>query len=1010
MKPTPLDCIPTAPNHPFPKSQVPGDESDSSGSGSILSTHRKKRPGKQHRNKTAEPLIGLKDSKEETSIKVPETPTLGPIGIHNFNLKIQPISPGIDYPAQQQHMPSSIHKEVPTVPVCVANVSSPARSPAARVASPHTTTVGEVMGALLTTGSSGNFMENSLTTSISKPHPEKGEKETHHKDVPSSERRHAGSSSSPSSVSSTSIPGISLGMPAPGYPLPRPSSQGVIQAPPQGRGGEAVKHDQYKRRSPVPSEMLRQDREQSRKRKNASPSTTESTKHQTTAADHEKGGNPEAILRGQHLQHSFPIAQQQGFSPYNIAENEKMDLLPSDFNYDPNLPMTIQYQFLSYVNQKKQAQMKEYEDQLKEINRKDKEEMERHNQHLAQFPRQQQQQQHPRAPKRPRIGGDHHMTPPVAPLQMPHHSPPATKDQGNNSGKQKKSSHHSHRMNTGSHTDHGGDDHHYNIHNQTIKTEPFDMTVRHNSHKPQSGGSNIGKQSQPHSAHRPQPLPTTSSKQSSQKPNQPQPRAIKTEQPFIKTEGVSSEQQHQVHVPHNWPAVIPVGVVPPGTYQYSMLQQQQQQQQQQAVAAHSLQAKDAKQQKDHKEHKEMAAGPQHTAFHTQPISAPIVAFSTVSQSWAAAAAAAGSPFIPAQNIIQPVGSASRQEHSSSPAITTTTSVITGKTASEMHPSSSHHRTHRNMGQSSPSSTNKKTSSAFTVGDSGGDRRSGVHKMHEHGRPSSSNSVSNSRRLEGSSGNQRTGSYTSQNDGANESSNRRSVNHPHSHAHSTPSSSSSSNAQQSNGHSSSSSSRSHKSTAEHLAATQFQAAAVAAHQMNLLQQQQAQAQAQSISSPLPGIQFRQGIPIANAGLMQNWEEWARLQEMIQKGQIGAIGSAGDPWQQMQQMQMLAQAQGVPMVPLADPNVLLALHQQQQQQQQQHQNAEQATNALQNIQILQAAAAGGNMIQFMHPAAMAGAHPAMAAGLYDQAAFGRKCNQTTNWDKVPFHNILSSSIVA
>ena len=986
-KTTTLDYMPTVPNHAFSKSAgTTADDSDSSGSGSILSTHRK-RTSKPHKRRTAELLAGLKDGKDEGSIKAPETPALGPIGIHNFNLKIQPISPGIDYPAQQQHMPSAIPKDgpPPSSTASATSMGSPARSPAARVASPHTTTVGEVMGALLTTPSGGGFREGGIVPlSKSARETDKGDKDSSGKEQP--ERRHTGTSSSPSSsVSSTSIPGVSLGMPAPTYPLP----QGVIQAPPQGLAA-MKQHDHFKRRSPVPPEMLRQEQHEhgSRKRKSntsPNPSSTAATASGVgeSGKDHEDPGEPGA--RGQHPgPHTFPFPQQQGFNTF-MGENEKMDFLPADFNYDPNLPMTMQYQLLSFVNQKKQAQLKEYEDQLKETNRKDKEEMERqHSQQLAQF--QSQQQQHGRPSKRPRIG-EPHLNPGFAPLQLP--PPGGTKDHG----KQKKPGHHQR------HVEHG-EERHYGL-PVHIKSEPFEI--------PRPGKQPVGgKQPQPHMGHRtqqqtPASSSSSSSKQGSQqKPIQPQPRATKSDKLVIKTE-VGSDAQPP-HPPPSaglagWP-VIPMGMVPPGNYQYSMLQQQQalhalqqQHQQQQQQLHHQQQQQQQQQQqskeagKGGKEHnkdgKEPASGSQHTAFHTQPISTPIVAFSAGSQGWATA-----SPFIHAAHptIMQPGASShlertSRQEHSSS-AVTTTTSVITGKPASEMH-SPSQHRTHRNMGQSSPSSSKK--SSAFTPGDGGSERRSGMHKLHashEHSRQQNSGNHPTNRKMEGSSSSQRSGTYPGQSDGADTS--RRSHSHPHSS--SSSSSSSTSTTQQSGGHPSSSS-RAHKSATDHLAsAAQLQVQAAAAHQMSLLQQQQQQSP--SLSSPIPGFQLRQGIPVG--GLVQpNWEDWARLQEMLQKGQIGGIGSA-DPWQQqMQQMQMLAQqAQGVPMVPLADPSILIALQQQQQQQQQQ-QNADQATTAaIQNFQLLQAAA-NNNMIPMLHPA-MAGAHPAMAAaGLYDQTAFGCKC---------------------
>ena len=953
-KTTTLDYMPPGPGHR--SLGTTADDSDSSGSGSILSTHRKKKSAKQNR-KGAEPLLGIKDSKEEPpNIKPPETPALGPIGIHNFNLRIQPISPGIDYSAQQQHMPSSIGKDGPIAPVGVStpsSLSSPARSPAAaRVASPHAATVGEVMGALLTTGSGSTFKEGGMSNLVSVPkslrEAEKGEKESHTKELPLAERRHTGSSSSSSSVSSTSIPGVSLGMPAPGCPLPR-VPQGVIQPPPQ-----AIKHDRFKMRSPVPPEMLRQDREENqppRKRKN-SPTTGELGKqHSSLGAEHEDSVNPDGALRGQQQPaHAF---QQQGFPPF-MPEGEKMDGLPADFSYDPNLPMNIHYQFLSYVNQKKQAQAKEYEDQLKEINRKDREEIERQATHVSlrhQQQQQQQQHQNPRPAKRPRIAEQHHMTAPVVPLQMPHHSPPA-KD---HSGKQKKPSAHHQPRASAAHMDHIDERHYASSHGQphavNIKTEPYDIS-RHSSHKPPS----IVKQPQPHPGQRSQALPNTSSKPSSQKPNQPQSRAVKPDQPFIKAEVGVEQQQH--HVPP--PGAIPGWPVIPVPYQYSLYQHQQHHQQQQQQQAHSLQTKEAKP-KDHKEHKEIS---QHIALHTQP-SAPIVA---LSQGWPAAA-----PFMHVHsNILQSAGvssteRSSRQDHLNA-AVTTTTSVITGKDSPGDIHSPSHHRSHRNMGQSSPSSTSKKSSNF----DGGSDRRSGAHKMHlghEHGRSPSSNSVPTSRRTEGSSANLRLGPYSSQADGES----RRSNSHPHAHSHSAASSSasSSSSTTQPSGSHSSSSSRSHKS-AEYAASTQFQAQAQAVMNAALQQQQQQQ----SLSSPLPGIQLRQGIPIAPSLVPANWEEWARLQEILQKGQVG-IGSA-DLWQQQMQQMMLAQG----VVPI-DPAAFQAL--QQQQQQQQHQNAEQAASALQNLQFLQAAAATGG-IQVVHPA-MAGAHPAMA-GLYDPTAFGSK----------------------
>ena len=132
--------------------------------------------------------------------------------------------------------------------------------------------------------------------------------------------------------------------------------QGVIQTAPQGRV-EATKHGLHKRRSPVPSEMMRPDREQNQNpRKRNSPSYP--CKHYSSTAEQEST-NPDAAQRSQHPGHPFPSEhpepQAQKF-PRFVQESEKMDsLFPPDFKYDPNLPMTIQYQFLSFVNQKKQA-------------------------------------------------------------------------------------------------------------------------------------------------------------------------------------------------------------------------------------------------------------------------------------------------------------------------------------------------------------------------------------------------------------------------------------------------------------------------------------------------------------------------------------------------------------------------------------------------------------------------------------------------------------------------------
>ena len=91
------------------QSKDEGHDSDSSGSGSILhsSTSSQKRKGGR-RKKRAEPLSVLKtDStkipREEQGMKQPEAPSLAPMTLGDFKLKIQPISPGIDVPPYHHH-------------------------------------------------------------------------------------------------------------------------------------------------------------------------------------------------------------------------------------------------------------------------------------------------------------------------------------------------------------------------------------------------------------------------------------------------------------------------------------------------------------------------------------------------------------------------------------------------------------------------------------------------------------------------------------------------------------------------------------------------------------------------------------------------------------------------------------------------------------------------------------------------------------------------------------------
>ena len=234
--------------------------------------------------------------------------------------------------------------------------------------------VGEVMGAPLTIGS-GAFKESSSMPSLAPVPKSRRKVEKDGKETLAMESfpdiRHMGSSSSPSSVSSTSIPENSPGMPAPGFlPLTK-VSQGVIQPSPQGIG-KAMKHDQHKR-PPMPPEMLWQDREQNqipRNRINTRRTAAGETSKHSSAIEQDDSMNPDAAMRSQH-----PIfhGQQQGFSPYR-AKGERIDSMFLPDHYDPNFPMTRQYQFFA---KKKQAPMKKYEDQLNYINREDREEIER---------------------------------------------------------------------------------------------------------------------------------------------------------------------------------------------------------------------------------------------------------------------------------------------------------------------------------------------------------------------------------------------------------------------------------------------------------------------------------------------------------------------------------------------------------------------------------------------------------------------------------------------------------
>ncbi len=79
-----------------------GHDSDSSGSGSLISTHRTKG---SHRKKRRSDLGGIKmpASKDEDGSKQPQTPSFGPIPYSTFKLKIQPISPGVETSSLSMH-------------------------------------------------------------------------------------------------------------------------------------------------------------------------------------------------------------------------------------------------------------------------------------------------------------------------------------------------------------------------------------------------------------------------------------------------------------------------------------------------------------------------------------------------------------------------------------------------------------------------------------------------------------------------------------------------------------------------------------------------------------------------------------------------------------------------------------------------------------------------------------------------------------------------------------------
>ena len=411
------------------QSKDDGHDSDSSGSGSILhsSSNPQKRKGGR-RKKRAEPLSVLKAdssriSRDEQGMKPPETPSLAPMTLGDFSLKIQPISPGIDLPYHhhQQHLPQKLPKEnilkgfpphsgmahPPSLPLPHVGKHD-TNKPISMVASPPKPTLTPTVGEMMEMCSAGEATLSShqqpgfIPTSIPQSHKEtkpvtsipsasfKAEHETplpHVKYLKS--QNHPVTSLTPTAVG-VGIP-FTQAMFAPHHPLPasiQTHCSIVTPAVIQTSGSDGGKSEPRNTsssataigsvhvntaHSPKPNKV--------RKRKVGPEVQMEASKRSPPLSDREESGEPQSKSIPPPPPYLFPnmnktqVSKQimESFMPPDETK-EKM-MLPPGFDYDPNLPMNIQYQLISFENQQKLAQQKrckeEYQLQMEQQQREE---------------------------------------------------------------------------------------------------------------------------------------------------------------------------------------------------------------------------------------------------------------------------------------------------------------------------------------------------------------------------------------------------------------------------------------------------------------------------------------------------------------------------------------------------------------------------------------------------------------------------------------------------------------
>ena len=569
-------------------------DSDSSGSGSILSTHIRTKKTGSRKKRAAQPLIGVKDSKvlkEESGLRQPETPALAPMPFTAFNVKIQPISPGIDTPLHQQQQ--QLRKESPSV-VSMPHLPPPPEMSTKKMKvsspKPKQPTVGEYMENLpslrgITASSEpGNHHHHILPNSIT---------QTLAKDSKSTAISSPSSAFTAASVShklgeghpmTTMVPGPAGINPGAKQPDALPFAYTMHQQHTKlQQGGSssitpaviqtAVNDNsqmESKTHSPSGGSGAGMNGRRPRKRKSTqdilmepskrSPPTHTRERDVEEIMDHRPPPPPPPSLFLSSNNQQLPKQIVDSFMS-NEENKEKLDKvkrehLPPGFEYDPHLPMSMQYQLIAFENQQKQAQLRkfheEYQQHLNEQRIK-KEELEKESARMKSLPQTAPRHNH-RAPKKQK--SSEMLNPPRAHSPNPQMMFPPQRNMSPPTPPEAKPLHGHRHSHMGVHSQaqpiiipgqekpHSIHPHHYGVLGP-VKTEHQDhMKHVHKLSSPTSSMPSVFQNHTPTIQHHSKPRQDISRKQ---------PTLKKPEQHHVKMEE---------HVPQMWPSVQMISGVP----------------------------------------------------------------------------------------------------------------------------------------------------------------------------------------------------------------------------------------------------------------------------------------------------------------------------------------------------------------------------------------------------------------------------------------------------------------